>query len=220
MAAVLRDHEFRSLDLSSNKSLNMRPHGRKVYKRATVHPPCSTKMPTDQDWPSVWPVARSFHSASVPLPLHQGWLKLSSLKLDNHAKDKLLRLVKERYNPEFDVLTIVSERCPLRKQNVDYAMYLLNVLVSESWKTVPWENEKCEADMEKYVSEGSQSQRTVDESTDDREKSRDIPEPGGHRTVREKRCPLPIEGLSCIVRVVAVRCGTLLQPMLVKALIA
>jgi hypothetical protein len=41
--------------------------------------------------------------------------------------------VKERYNPETDVLTIVSERCPLRKQNLDYAMYLLNVLVSESW---------------------------------------------------------------------------------------
>jgi hypothetical protein len=31
------------------------------------------------------------------------------------------------------VLTIVSERCPLRMQNVNYAMYLLNVFVSESW---------------------------------------------------------------------------------------
>jgi hypothetical protein len=60
-------------------------------------------------------------------------VKLSSLKSDNHAKDKLLRLVKERYNPETDVLIIVSERCPLRKPNVDYAIYLLNVLVSESW---------------------------------------------------------------------------------------
>ncbi|EFX66309.1 hypothetical protein DAPPUDRAFT_302746 [Daphnia pulex] len=242
------DDEFRSLDLSPNKSLNMRSYGRKVYKRAAVHPPRSNKMPTDQDWPSVWPVARSFHPASVPLPLHQGWvvpgatppgkfanaelmkipnflhltppaierqcqalkkfctewpkelntnekienhfpitittsdylhsspslrdararivtlqLKLSSLKLDSHAKDKLLRLVKERYNPETDVLTIVSERCPLRKQNLDYAMYLLNVLISESWKTEPWENEKCEADMEKYVWEGSQSQRTVEQ---------------------------------------------------------
>lgn len=59
-------------------------------------------------------------------------MKLNSLSLDSHAKDKLLRLVKERYNPQTDVLTIVSERCPLRKQNLDYAMYLLNVLVSES----------------------------------------------------------------------------------------
>ncbi|XP_046635687.1 28S ribosomal protein S35, mitochondrial-like [Daphnia pulicaria] len=82
-------------------------------------------------------------------------VKLRSLKLDNHAKDKLLRLVKERYNPETDVLTIVSERCPLIKPNVDYPMYLQNVLVSESW---PWEDEKCGGDMEKYLWEGSQSQ--------------------------------------------------------------
>ncbi|EFX76982.1 hypothetical protein DAPPUDRAFT_248333 [Daphnia pulex] len=40
---------------------------------------------------------------------------------------ELLRLVKERYNPEIEVLTIVSDRCPLRKQNVNCAMYLLNV---------------------------------------------------------------------------------------------
>ncbi|EFX65565.1 hypothetical protein DAPPUDRAFT_264531 [Daphnia pulex] len=31
-------------------------------------------MPTDEDWPSVTPVARSFHPASVPLPLHQGYV--------------------------------------------------------------------------------------------------------------------------------------------------
>ncbi|EFX74636.1 hypothetical protein DAPPUDRAFT_324152 [Daphnia pulex] len=31
--------EFRSLDLSPNKSLNMRSYGRKVYKRAVVHVP-------------------------------------------------------------------------------------------------------------------------------------------------------------------------------------
>jgi hypothetical protein len=35
-------------------------------------------------------------------------------------------------------------------------------------KTEPWENEKCEADIEKYVSEGSQSQRTVDECLTER----------------------------------------------------
>lgn len=60
-------------------------------------------------------------------------MKLSTLHLNSHAKDKLLRLVKERYDPVNDILTIVSERCPLRKQNIDYAIYLLNVLVSESW---------------------------------------------------------------------------------------
>ncbi|EFX74616.1 hypothetical protein DAPPUDRAFT_324195 [Daphnia pulex] len=120
---ALRDDEFRSLDLSPNKSLNMRCYyGRKVYKRAAVHVP--TLRPFDQDWPSVRPVARSFHPANVLLPLHHGWIipienhlpitittsdylnsfpslsdararivitlqvKLSFLKLDNHAKDK------------------------------------------------------------------------------------------------------------------------------------
>lgn len=53
--------------------------------------------------------------------------------MNEHSKDKLLRLVKDRYDPKTGVLTIVAERCPLRKQNLDYAMYLLNVLVSESW---------------------------------------------------------------------------------------
>jgi len=31
-------------------------------------------MPVDQDWPSVWPTAKTFHPASVPLPLHQGYV--------------------------------------------------------------------------------------------------------------------------------------------------
>ena len=59
-------------------------------------------------------------------------VKLSSLPLDEHAQDKLKRLVKERYNPSTGILTIVADRCPLKKQNIDYALYLLNVLVSES----------------------------------------------------------------------------------------
>nr|CAG4647206.1 EOG090X09BG [Megafenestra aurita]SVE92503.1 EOG090X09BG [Megafenestra aurita] len=240
------DDEFRSLDFRATKKNNFRGNRRKPFKKSPLPPPRTNKMPVDQDWPSVWPVARVFHPASVPLPLHQGWVvpgasppgkfanaelmkipnflhltppaiqrqcaalkkfctewpkelnsdekiekhfpiqiissdylhssptirdakarivtlqvKLSSLNLDSHAKDKLLRLVKERYNPATDTLTIVSERCPLRKQNYDYAMYLLNVLVSESRKNEPWENEKSEPDMEKYVWEGSQSQLSL-----------------------------------------------------------
>lgn len=259
----VEDDDFRVLELGPNKSNNMRGNRRKTaYKKTPVHPPRSNKMPVDQDWPSVWPVARVFHPASVPLPLHQGWVepgttppgkfanaelmkipnflhltppaiqrqcealkkfctewpkelntdekidhhfpiqittsdylhssptirdararivtlqvKLSTLHLNSHAKDKLLRLVKERYDPVNDILTIVSERCPLRKQNIDYAIYLLNVLVSESWKTEPWENEKSEADMEKYVWEGSQSQRTLQQLLERMpDKATDLPE--------------------------------------------
>lgn len=51
--------------------------------------------------------------------------KLDNIKLDQHAKDKFLRLVGDRYNKDSDEITLVTDRCPLRKQNYDYAMYLL-----------------------------------------------------------------------------------------------
>jgi len=60
-------------------------------------------------------------------------MKVGRLPLNVHAKDKLLRLVGERYNPENDVLTIMTDRCPLRQQNLDYALYLLTALFHESW---------------------------------------------------------------------------------------
>jgi hypothetical protein len=64
-------------------------------------------------------------------------VKLGRLPLNAHVKDKLLRLVGERYNPENDVLTIMTDRCPLRQQNLDYALYLLTTLFYESWVSVP-----------------------------------------------------------------------------------
>lgn len=66
---------------------------------------------------------------------------LKDLLLDDHARKKLIELVEDRYDPETDELTIVADRCPTRKQNRDYAMYLLSVLYHESWKTEPWEAE-------------------------------------------------------------------------------
>ncbi|KAJ8262350.1 hypothetical protein GJAV_G00165440 [Gymnothorax javanicus] len=88
-------------------------------------------------------------------------VKLSSLNLDDHARKKLIKLVGERYNKETDELTITADRCPLRKQNRDYAMYLLTVLYHESWKMEPWEQEKTLADMEEYSWEDSASQKAV-----------------------------------------------------------
>lgn len=175
-------------------------------------------MPTDQDWPSVWPGQKTFHPASVPLPIRQGYpmkgqgppgkygnaelmkipnflhltppainrhcealkqfctewpagletddkctkhfplevitsdycysgpsireplarivsfrLKLSSLNLDTHAKDKILRLLGDKYDPTTDLITITTDRCPMRKQNYDYAEYLLTAIYHESW---------------------------------------------------------------------------------------
>jgi hypothetical protein len=67
-------------------------YGRKVYKRAAVHPPHSNKMPTDEDWPSVSPVARSFHPASVPLPLHQGYVVRGATPPSKFANAELMKI--------------------------------------------------------------------------------------------------------------------------------
>ncbi|XP_078000316.1 small ribosomal subunit protein mS35-like [Glandiceps talaboti] len=88
-------------------------------------------------------------------------IKLSSLELDLHARRKLIKLVGDRYDPETDVLTIITDRCPVKKQNYDYAVYLLTVIYHESWKTEPWEADKSDEDMEEYIWDGSQSQKSL-----------------------------------------------------------
>ncbi|KAJ8269806.1 hypothetical protein COCON_G00124130 [Conger conger] len=88
-------------------------------------------------------------------------VKLSSVNLDDHARKKLIKLAGVRYDKETDTLTLNADRCPLRKQNTDYAMYLLTVLYHESWKVEVWEQEKTRADMEEYSWEDSLSQRNL-----------------------------------------------------------
>lgn len=88
-------------------------------------------------------------------------VKLKSLTLDDHAKDKLLRLVGDRYNPETDYITLTADKCPLKKQNTDYVYYLLTALYNESWRTEPWEAEKTLDDMEYYDWEKNQSKTTL-----------------------------------------------------------
>ncbi|GAB0091735.1 mitochondrial ribosomal protein S35 [Sergentomyia squamirostris] len=89
-------------------------------------------------------------------------VRLSRLPLDEHARDKLLRLVGDRYDPVTDVLTIVTDRCPLRKQNYDYAMYLVTAVFHESWVKEPWEGLKTEADMEMYIWENNKSKEEAE----------------------------------------------------------
>lgn len=207
---------------------------RKVFDKPV---PRFQQMSPEQDWGAVWPGPRSFHPATVPLPLRQGYvkpnsgkaapgkfanaellkipnflhltppvvskqcealkkfctpwpkgleneekqekhfpvrvissdyvhglptirnplsrivtlkLKLAILNLDKHARDKFLRLVGERYNPETDELTFVTDRCPIKKQNYDYAVYLLTALYHESNQVEDWEASKVEADYEVY----------------------------------------------------------------------
>ncbi|XP_007442277.1 28S ribosomal protein S35, mitochondrial [Python bivittatus] len=108
------------------------------------------------DYVSAGPSLRNPKARVVTLKV-----KLSSLNLDDHAKKKFIKLVGERYCVNTDTVAITTDRCPLRKQNYDYAMYLLTVLFHESWKTEPWEKEITEADMEEYVWENSDSEKNA-----------------------------------------------------------
>uniref|UniRef100_A0A674KIX4 Mitochondrial ribosomal protein S35 n=1 Tax=Terrapene triunguis TaxID=2587831 RepID=A0A674KIX4_9SAUR len=108
------------------------------------------------DYVSAGPSVRNPKARVVTLRV-----KLSKLNLDDHAKKKLIKLVGERYCKDTDMLTITTDRCPLRRQNYDYGIYLLTVLYHESWKTEMWENEKTEADMEEYIWDNSPSQKNA-----------------------------------------------------------
>ncbi|VDM39926.1 unnamed protein product [Toxocara canis] len=222
-----------------------------INDRLAVRRPRYEEMRTDQDWPSVWPVAASFRSSVVPLPIrmgsrphpekrppfqklgnlelvkipnflhltpaaierhcnaikkfctpwpaelnesketrlrhfpvtvsysdyvHQGTslrdprariititVKLASLKLNEAAREKFMRLAGNRYDEATDTLTIVTDRCYTRKQNRDYAFYLLTALYHESIKTEAWEKMVQRADHLKVKFDGSSTQRSVQE---------------------------------------------------------
>ncbi|XP_075458410.1 small ribosomal subunit protein mS35 [Ascaphus truei] len=108
------------------------------------------------DYISSGPSLRNPKARAVTLQI-----KLSSLNLDDRARKKLIKLVGSRYSAPSDTLTIRADRCPVRRQNRDYALYLLTVLYHESWKTEAWESEKSLSDMEEYVWEGSVSERNA-----------------------------------------------------------
>lgn len=84
------------------------------------------------------------------------------MKLDNHAKDKFLRLVDRRYDQKTDYVTITVDRCPTRKQNFEYAQYLITALYHEAHIAEPWEAEKQEADMEYYDWQNNVSKKSVE----------------------------------------------------------
>ncbi|VDM66990.1 unnamed protein product, partial [Strongylus vulgaris] len=59
-------------------------------------------------------------------------VKLSALSLSPHAKDKLIRLAGDRYDEKTNTLTVITDRCITRKQNLDYAFYLLTAIYHEA----------------------------------------------------------------------------------------
>lgn len=58
---------------------------------------------------------------------------MESLQLDQHAEDKLIKLLGDRYDKNSGKITLKTDVCPLKKQNTDYAFYLLTALYFESW---------------------------------------------------------------------------------------
>ncbi|CAF3473761.1 unnamed protein product [Rotaria sp. Silwood1] len=83
--------------------------------------------------------------------------KLTQLEFDEHARDKFIRLAGQRYNADTDELTLVADKCPYRKQNYDYAQYLLTALYFESWKAENWEQDRTKNDWQTYYWDKSPS---------------------------------------------------------------
>merc|ERR1711976_477943 len=71
-------------------------------------------------------------------------LKVDSLDLDKHARDKFIRLVGDRFDEETGEVTLIADRCPYRGQNEDYCKYLLTALYHESWTVEEWESKEFE----------------------------------------------------------------------------
>ena len=82
-------------------------------------------------------------------------INIKSLPLDEHARDKLIRLVGRRYNEETGEIQLVSDRCPYRGQNEDYCKYLLTALLHESWRIEDWEVKEV-MDMEQFKEEAGE----------------------------------------------------------------
>ena len=107
-----KENEFRVLNVSGTRSSqrSRRPMGRK----SPILPPRSNQMPVNQDWPSVWPTAKTFHPASVPLPLHQGWVEPGVTPPGKFANAELMKI------PNFLHLTppAIKKHCEALKRNL------------------------------------------------------------------------------------------------------
>lgn len=49
-------------------------------------------MAFDQDWHTVWPIARTFHPATVPLPVHQGFTEKLQAAPGKFANAELMKI--------------------------------------------------------------------------------------------------------------------------------
>lgn len=245
---------------------------RRVLVRREEH------MKDDQDWPSVWPVPKTFSPSAVPLPLRQSYeeknynpprgkyantellkipnfLHLTPLAIERHCealkkfctkwpegletdeevrahfpitvitrdfvhsaptirdvrariinlkiniqdlklkpkdKDKFIRLATHRYNKMTGELSLIVSACPLKKQNTDYAEYLLTALYFESLKHEDWEDEKEECDWERFFWDRSQSKVKIKDYVKESVKDEDIEKGHGNLSIEDYRKALEV----------------------------
>ncbi|XP_046391437.1 28S ribosomal protein S35, mitochondrial isoform X2 [Ischnura elegans] len=173
--------EFRVLDLKLKKKTQT---VRRTQRKLTALSPRSEKMHVDQHWPSVWPGPRTFHPATVPLPLHQGYPHKKKSTPGKFANTELMKI------PNFLHLTppAIKQQCEaLKKFCTDWPKGLETDEQQESHRPIevststychsspsirdplsrivtvkkvePWESEKLREDMEVYLWEGSESEQ-------------------------------------------------------------
>jgi small subunit ribosomal protein S35 len=96
---------------------------RNYAKRQVVLTPRTEKMPVDQDWPSVWPTARVFHPASVPLPLHQGFVDKGKRAPPNKFGNAELMKI-----PNFLHLTppAIERHCEALKSIISFIYFIIH----------------------------------------------------------------------------------------------
>jgi len=247
---ILEDEKkgvFRVLEIGPSKE-DQRRMQQKRRQAAPKPPPRSASMTPAQTWGNVWPATRTFHPATVPLPVRQGvtqtkrqvvphkyanaelmkipnflhltppvisthcsaisqfctdWpkgldteediekhfpitittsdylnsnssirdrrarivqfrLNVDSLALDSHARDKMIRLVGDRFNQETGEITVTADRCPYRGQNEDYCKYLFTALFHESWTVEDWEVKEVE-DKEVFITEEGEKREALED---------------------------------------------------------
>ncbi len=73
------------------------------------------------------PSIRDDRARIVELKIH-----IDSLNLTGRAKHKFMKLCDHRFDHDKGILTLVADRCPYRRQNEEYANYLLTTLYYEA----------------------------------------------------------------------------------------
>ncbi|XP_055373879.1 28S ribosomal protein S35, mitochondrial [Condylostylus longicornis] len=128
------------------------------------------EIPNEKEWKDLYPIEVITSDYCHGLPTIRNPLsrivtlkiKMSSLKFDARSKDKFLRLLGEHYNPDTDIITITSDRCPAKIQNFNFCLYILTACYFESHVSEPWENLKQEKDMISYEFSRNKSKETIE----------------------------------------------------------